>query len=160
MDSTTKILICRLAGEEYPHLAVPSSMDYCADCGQSVWRANSSPAAQKVLCTKCALKLGNELKLEDLSEEQQEELGQYYRNHPGEVRNDVLKAFESVSDSDLEDIPDLCVVIERLLDHLRELRRTAPKQFFDQPVERLYDSLEASLSSFYRAGVSGQRGEG
>jgi hypothetical protein len=157
MDSTTKILICPLAGEEYPPPVVPSSMDYCAGCQQSVWRADSSPATDKVLCSRCALKLGG---VDSLTEEQKKEIGQYYREHPYEAKRDLASlGMRELTGGEFEDIPELCVVIEQLLDRLRDLRRSAPEQFFGQPVERLYDSLEASVSSFYRAGVSGERGK-
>jgi hypothetical protein len=45
----------------------------------------------------------------------------------------------------------LSAIIEHLCDHLRELRREYPAQFFDSPHEALLRNLEAGLDSFYRA---------
>ena len=58
--------------------------------------------------------------------------------------------------SDLEWIEQMCETIEHLLDSLRELRRKCPEEFFGRPQERLYESLEAALGSFYASRVSGE----
>jgi hypothetical protein len=42
-------------------------------------------------------------------------------------------------------------IIEHLCDHLRELRRENPVQFYDTPYEQLLRSLDAGLESYYRA---------
>jgi hypothetical protein len=44
----------------------------------------------------------------------------------------------------------LSYIIEHLCDHLRELRREHPVQFYDTPYETLLRTLDAGLESFYR----------
>ena len=133
-----KILICRRVS--YGPAAVPSIPRQCYQCGEPVWVAGSSPEHDKVLCTDCAVG-DSEAKPEP----------------PTEKQLSALDAFNAVKAEDLESIKGLSIVIERLCDSLRNLRREDPDKFFGQPVERLYDSLEAALGSFYRAAVSEER---
>lgn len=136
MDSTTeRILICRRIS--HGPASVPSIPEACFRCGEPVWVAGSRPAHDKVACTECAA-AQEDLKLELRSEEQ---LG-------------TLAVFQTVTEADFESIKGLSIVIERLLDSLRNLRREHPELFFGQPVEGLYTSLEAALASFYRSRVS------
>jgi hypothetical protein len=44
----------------------------------------------------------------------------------------------------------LSYIIEHLCDHLRELRREHPAQFYDTPYEQLLRNLDAGLESYYR----------
>lgn len=153
MDSTMKkeqVIICRRTSEGQAH--VPSVKDTCSECGEEIWIAHSSPQARKI-CTVCAVKLlPEEIQVMPPTLAQQEELAAYYRAHP-EERDGAIEAFQSVTPGDLNEVEGLTPVIERLCSSLRELRREHPKQFFGRPVERLYDSLDAALGSFYRSQV-------
>lgn len=54
-----------------PH--TDSSFDKCCDCGQSVWRALSSPKHLKAMCMPCVQKrqkAGEELEMGGLTAEQ------------------------------------------------------------------------------------------
>ena len=78
-------------------------------------------------------------KIEPLTEKQKKDIAGYYQAHPEET---------------LTENPDLCEMVERLCESLRELRRETPEKFFGQPVEALYERLEAALACFYKARVS------
>jgi formylmethanofuran dehydrogenase subunit E len=57
-----KILIC-FRTIDRPLPAVESVKDSCAHCGESVWRALSSPPADMVICFKCLLAIQAEVKV-------------------------------------------------------------------------------------------------
>jgi hypothetical protein len=128
-----KILACRRVSSG--EAAVPSLVNLCSECGEPVWRANSSPKDSdiKVECLECFERLHG-------SEE------------PDEIRVTLPQADE-MAEHLTGDHPNLCEVIERLCDSLRDVRRSKPETFFGRPVETLYNRLEAALSSFYRAKV-------
>lgn len=71
----------------------------------------------------------------------------------------ALECFEAVKAGDLDSVGGLVDVVERLCSSLRELRAQAPESFFGQPVERLYDSLEAALACFHRSRVESTSSE-
>lgn len=159
MDSTTKnqtLVVCRPAGGGQPPPEVPSKVCLCSSCGIAVWRADSSPNFAKPICMTCFLKLDpTTVGPAEMTDQQRAELDEYYKTHPEKdpALNPSLEAFGSVGPEELSDIEGLAVVIERLCQSLRDLRREHPESFFGAPVERLYDSLEAALSHFYRARV-------
>lgn len=163
MESTTEnqkgpeqLVVCKPVSEGPPY--VPSQKVLCTRCHREVWVANTSPQVAAI-CTDCFIRMApqekEEIQVQGPSLAQQKEMAEYYRAHPEEVPGRIEEALESesVTPQDLEDIPHLCIVIERLCDSLRNLRRENPNSFFGHPVERLYDSLEAALSSFYHSKV-------
>lgn len=124
-----KILACRrvASGEA----GVPSTRETCTECGEDVWRANSSPKDVKVVCLECFEKL-------------------YGHEEVDELRV-TFPQVEEMAENLSGDHPMLCNVIEHLCDSLRKVRRENPEGFFGRPMETLYERLEAALSSFYRA---------
>lgn len=50
-DDEERVLVCFRVSDLIPEL--PSDVVVCQQCGENVWRALSSPSADKVLCTRC-----------------------------------------------------------------------------------------------------------
>jgi hypothetical protein len=78
------VLICQRVDVGDP--SVHSAVDACATCGNPVWRALSSPPADRIICLTC---VGPELDrvrasggpMPSLTEEQKRDIVQYYASH-------------------------------------------------------------------------------